>query len=1145
MLPDWLSDSLQLLRRQRDFRPNEALRAKSRLINDYMAASGLSAVVVGVSGGVDSALVLALADHARRQPGSPIRRLVAALIPMFTSGATSQDRALERGREVAERYGAEIAHIDLSQSKTVLQEAVDRGCGRQGQPWAAGQLVSYLRTPALYYLAANLAEAGYPALLWGTTNRDEGAYIGFFGKASDGMVDLQPISDLHKSEVYQLARLLEVPRSVLEAVPSGDTFDGRVDEQMIGAPYDFLELYQGALERGFELPAQAADWVAAVEDLHRRNLHKYLANSPAVHLDCYPRAVPGGWRSEAYPPLPPGAAPQGRLVGEFSLPDPAWEDRQPEATGLDDLGDSARLWEAALDPQEVDWLRAQLDKVEWVAVNRHGNRQDFDPARDPVGSWRASCWSPALAEALWQRLAPGLTQLRVFEPDTPSDAGGHAVWRAMGVNPAMRFIRYAPGGVLVPHYDAGYDYGDGRRHTLMSLVVYLSDGGQTRFLLEPQRHRPTAMRNHQDWTRLAREEEVLTSVDTRAGRALAFDHRLLHDSTPWEGPGERLLLRTDIVFERCGLQPIAPRVTGLGRSGDPGLDADPYYGPLFSLLGSRQAVEEAGYFAESPSEPGPWREDPLWMVTPLHKLEQRLQQAPPEADLAVLVTTGAFCPVHPGHVAMMERARGLLESQGTFVVGGYLSPSHDEYVGLKCGPAVPGAAHRLHLCQQMVAESDWLLVDPWESQVAPVAVNFTVVMERLGAYLSRHLRCHRPLRVVYVFGSDNARFALTFGARGHGVCIPRCGYEQLAARYASDPRVARDRVLFDPGPGLPNTASSKVRQGQLESLTEEVRALWLSWIERPVPAPGRFYVRDEGDWALASLAEVVGWELLRPAWQRFVDRVEGLLAQAFAAATAPDVPRQLEVQRLLLSQQAVRGGSLGRVLSLDPCLPGEANLGVSRLFPLADSSRGLGLVARPGWPPLEQQLDSIAPGQYVLMDDDRVTGETERVVRSWLPRSVELVGSQCLCQVEAPGPGGLCDLVDARDFLLGAREGGLAVQLPAPYGVARAPYLLPYVQPCERLSIPLSRQQWLSAQLWQLNLEFFENTGLQVGHAWCAFQPLARLLGLAEDTPLAEVARWHLQRLAASGERWKNARPLALEGVSLSRAILDQRSEGD
>ena len=1112
MRPDELSLRLNQLRNKRDFRPLEVLRAKSRLINDYMAQSGLSAVVVGVSGGVDSALVLALADHARRQPGSPIRRLVAALIPMFTSGATRQDRALERGREVAECYRAEIAHIDLSQSKRVMQEAVDQGFGRQGLPWAAGQLVSYLRTPALYYLAANLAEAGFPALLWGTTNRDEGAYIGFFGKASDGMVDLQPISDLHKSEVYQLARLLDVPRSVLEAVPSGDTFDGRVDEEMIGAPYDFLELYQGFLEGSVEIPDGAGAWVEAIEDLHRRNLHKYLANSPAVHLDCYPRAVPGGWRSEAYPPLPPDPAPQGRLVGEFALTPPVWDSVCPAAVSLDDLGDSARLWEAALGLEEVSWLKQQLAEVEWVAVNRHGNRHGFDPDREPVGSWRASCWSPELAEALWQRLAPGLPRLRVCSPETPTDAGEHAVWRAVGINPALRFIRYAPGGMLVPHYDAGYDYGDGRRHTLMSLVIYLSEGGQTRFLLEPQRHRPTSLRNHDDWTRLARPEEILTAVETRPGRALAFDHRVLHDSTPWEGPGERLLLRTDIVFERCGLQPIRPELPGFGASGDDELDADPYYGPLFRYLGSREAVEEAGYFSETPSSVRTATGDLHWMVTPLHKLEERLTQAPSDADLAVLVTTGAFCPVHPGHVEMMERARQLLESQGLFVLGGYLSPSHDEYVQLKCGPAVPGAAHRLHLCQQMVLDSDWLLVDPWESQVAPVAVNFTAVMERLGAYLSCHLRCHRPIRVVYVFGSDNARFALTFGARGYGVCLPRCDYEELARGYASDSRVPHDRVFFDPGPGLANTASSKVRQGQVESLTEEVRALWLSWIERPQPAPGRFYLRNEGDWALAQFAEAIGWEGLRPAWCRFVERVEEVLREAFASARTPDVPRELEVQHLLLSEQALRLAD-EVVLSLDPCLPGQANLGVSRLFAVADSSRGLGLVPRPGWPALEEQLSKLAPGNYVLMDDDRVSGETERVVRSWLPPQVEIVRSECLCQVEAPGPGGLCDLVDARDLLLGAREGGLAVRLPSPYGVARAPYLLPYVQPCERLSIPLSRQHWLSEQLWQLNLEFFGNTGLRVGHAWGAFRPLASLLGFAEDTLLVEVAHWHLQRL--------------------------------
>jgi len=79
----------------------------------------------------------------------------------------------------------------------------------------------------------------------GTGNKDEDGYLAYFCKAGDGVVDIQLISDLHKSEVYKVGNYLKVPDSILNAVPSADLWDGQEDEKELGFTYDFIEFYTG------------------------------------------------------------------------------------------------------------------------------------------------------------------------------------------------------------------------------------------------------------------------------------------------------------------------------------------------------------------------------------------------------------------------------------------------------------------------------------------------------------------------------------------------------------------------------------------------------------------------------------------------------------------------------------------------------------------------------------------------------------------------------------------------------------------------------------------------------------------------------------------------------------------------------------
>lgn len=303
--PD-LAATLAKLRARRGFDAAAHAQAKAAVLNAYLAEHHLAACVVAVSGGVDSAVVLGLVALAARQPGSPIKRIVAALAPVFDARAAShQDAALARGRRVAQACGAAASVIDLTAAHTAIKTAVDQAVGVTGQDWASGQLVAYARTPAFYYVTSLLAQQNTPGILVGTTNRDEGAYLGYVGKAADGMVDVQLIADLHKSEVYALAAYLQLPDEVITTAPTGDMYDGRADEEVFGAPYDFVELYLGWLSADDRDNLSARWGVTALSDfwqlaqrleaLHAYNAHKYLAASPAVHLNLLPSAVPGGW----------------------------------------------------------------------------------------------------------------------------------------------------------------------------------------------------------------------------------------------------------------------------------------------------------------------------------------------------------------------------------------------------------------------------------------------------------------------------------------------------------------------------------------------------------------------------------------------------------------------------------------------------------------------------------------------------------------------------------------------------------------------------------------------------------------------------------------------------------------------------------
>ena len=314
VLPKELERKLSEYREEREFIAEKTLQEKASKINKYFTEYKLSTAVIAVSGGVDSALVLAIMKYASEIENSAIKNVVPVFVPAYDNkGVTGQRLAHERAKGLCNSFKLDLKELDISKSANYLGEEIEKSTQIEADNWSKGQFVPYLRTSSLYYYTTLYTQNNQKAVIVGTTNGDEGQYIGFFGKASDGLVDIQLISDLHKSEVYELSKLLNVTSEILNVAPTGDMYDERLDEEVFGAPYSFVELYMNYLSlneiekelfindlKDDENRSAFRSLQGNLENMHFYNKHKYLGCSPAIHMDVIGMNVKNGWKYNNY-----------------------------------------------------------------------------------------------------------------------------------------------------------------------------------------------------------------------------------------------------------------------------------------------------------------------------------------------------------------------------------------------------------------------------------------------------------------------------------------------------------------------------------------------------------------------------------------------------------------------------------------------------------------------------------------------------------------------------------------------------------------------------------------------------------------------------------------------------------------------------
>ena len=199
-------------------------------LKDYAAQAKVNGFVVGISGGVDSAVTSTLCA----QTG-----LTTLCIEMpIHQDSTQVSRGREHIEQLKKRFpNVQHAEANLTTVFETFKREVPSSDNEAKLNLALANTRARLRMTTLYYFAGI-----HGLLVAGTGNKVEDFGVGFYTKYGDGGVDLSPIADLMKSDVYALGAYLEIPISIQNAAPTDGLFgDSRTDEDQLGASYDELE----------------------------------------------------------------------------------------------------------------------------------------------------------------------------------------------------------------------------------------------------------------------------------------------------------------------------------------------------------------------------------------------------------------------------------------------------------------------------------------------------------------------------------------------------------------------------------------------------------------------------------------------------------------------------------------------------------------------------------------------------------------------------------------------------------------------------------------------------------------------------------------------------------------------------------------
>jgi NAD+ synthase len=202
-------------------------------LNDYIKSNQMKASVIGVSGGIDSALALFM---LRDTIGSD------NVYPMMLPSNESSESSIKDAKEVIEAVGIPSVNVKLVEIGDIVELSLKKsGIDiNQSRPMVKGNISARIRMVQLYTLANHLCYIGKRAFVEGTENESE-YRTGYFTKYGDSGTDFEALKGLYKTQIRAISKLVGVPNSVITKIPSAELVTNQTDEGEMGISYEDLD----------------------------------------------------------------------------------------------------------------------------------------------------------------------------------------------------------------------------------------------------------------------------------------------------------------------------------------------------------------------------------------------------------------------------------------------------------------------------------------------------------------------------------------------------------------------------------------------------------------------------------------------------------------------------------------------------------------------------------------------------------------------------------------------------------------------------------------------------------------------------------------------------------------------------------------